>query len=57
MKRRSLIFILSILLLTLSTSAISNYIIFGNDISGNKAKGCAGGTDKKRFSSNNGTHS
>ena len=37
MKRRSLIFILFILLLTLSTSAISNYIIFGNDISGNSS--------------------
>ena len=49
MKRRSLIFILSILLLTLSTSAISNYIIFGNDISGNSSDIIVNGSEDDSY--------
>ena len=49
MKRRSLIFILFILLLTLSTSAISNYIIFGNDISGNSSDIIVNGSEDDSY--------
>lgn len=50
MKRRSLIFILSILLITFCSRAISSYVILGNDISGNTSDIIVNGSEDSSYS-------